>query len=543
MAERRPIITIEVDDTEFKRFKREFDAFKNGGGIMRLGVAGAGMFRSSDIPGVGLARAMETLGERILRLTSTISGFGLRLAAGGIFGIGALGFSAFSRYREATGLGVTPGQLSAFSAYYSPLVNGGDVLSRVANARNDLALRPYLARLGIGPQQLQSQSNDQIAASIVERAAALWKNGPQTQQFADAMGMTQFFTMEDLRRMGQMTPDQLRRMHGQMNAAEGQLNFSPEIAQQWNDLTVQLRKAGVQIDTVLIRDLSRLAEPLGHLSDVIVTTLDSFLNNADMPQAIGQLGKGIEWLASEIQSGDFQNGVKSFAQNIVAAAEGVANFMHAIGMSPSTMPSNTAADLSKRMASGDTSRNKFYAYEAWAHDKFSSEAAENYASHVREITSVEKSMGLPAGSMFGIWGAESSFSQNTRESSAGALGPFQLMPQIYHAANIDPNDFSEALKRDAKDFNIYMQKYGDEDKALAAVNWGPANLDKEIAKYGNDWEAHLNDETRNYISRVHAYQSHAAEQLNRPPTNPYVSLNVHNSTSANIATTAAGLSH
>ena len=135
MAERRPIITIEVDDTEFKKFKREFEAFKNGGGVMRLGAAGAGMFRSSDIPGVGLVRAMETLGERIGRLTGTISAFGLRIAAGGIFGTGAIGVSAFSRYREATGLGVTPGQLSAFAAYYSPLVNGGDVLSRVANAR------------------------------------------------------------------------------------------------------------------------------------------------------------------------------------------------------------------------------------------------------------------------------------------------------------------------------------------------------------------------------------------------------------------------
>ena len=99
MAERRPIITIEVDDTEFKKFKREFEAFKNGGGIIRLGAAGAAMFRSSDIPGVGLVRAMETLGERIARLTGTISAFGLRIAAGGIFGVGAVGVSAFSRYR------------------------------------------------------------------------------------------------------------------------------------------------------------------------------------------------------------------------------------------------------------------------------------------------------------------------------------------------------------------------------------------------------------------------------------------------------------
>ena len=558
MAEKRPIITIEVDDTAFENFKRKFEAFKQGAGINVLASGAAGMFRASDIPGMSLVRGIETLSARILTLTRTMTSFGLRIASGEVLGIGMLGYSAFFRYREATGLGVTPGQLSAFAAYYSPLVSGKDVLSRVANARNDLSMRPYLARLGVGQGELASQSNDQIAVSIVERAAQLWKNGPQTTQFAEAMGLTQFFSMEDLRRMGQMTPEQLRRMHGQMNAAEGQLNFSPEIAQQWNDLTVQLRKAGVQIDTVLIKDLSRLAQPLAHLSDVIVNTLDSFLNNADMPGEIDKLGHGIEWVASEIASGDFQAGVKTFAGNIVIAAEGLANFAKMMGLVSETMPGNTAEDLRRRLASGDSRPNEWYDLQARARDlMIGSEdylsgydlitgrghAISGYTKHAQQVQDLEKKYNLPAGSLFGVWGAESQFSKITRASAAGAVGPFQLMPQNYRGAGINPNDFEAAAQEAATEYAAYLKKYRDEDKALAAYNWGPANLDKDIAKYGKAWNMHLPDETTGFIDRVRGYQPQAPNALNKPPVNPRVSLTVHNSTSANVATTAAALSH
>lgn len=40
---------------------------------------------------------------------------------------------------------------------------------------------------------------------------------------------------------------------------------------------------------------------------------------------------------------------------------------------------------------------------------------------------------------------------------------------------------------------------GDRDKALAAYNWGPGNVNKAISRYGDSWKQHLPEETEKYI--------------------------------------------
>ncbi len=563
MAEKHSVLKVDIDDAAFQRFKKQFSTFSEdlkstnsewsklkSAMNTTFGTSFAGAKQggiASEIPGYSIVRlgmAMERLGEKIAGLTLTIGRGALGIATGGAFGLGAIGYSAFDRYRTATGLGITPGALSAFSAYYSPFVSGKDVLSRVAQARNDLSLRPYLARMGIGQDQLQNESNDQIAADITQRAAKMWRNGPQTTQFAEAMGLTQFFTLEDLRRLGATSDDQLAVTRQRMIGAEDSLNFSPQTAQAWTDLTVQLRKAGVEIDTVLIKDLQKLATPLGHLSDAIVKTLDSLLSNPQMGKWIDDLGHGIEWLGAELISPEFRQGIRDFFTNVENASIAVGKFLHAIGMTPDTHPLNTVEDIGK-VEEKIAKPSMFYALQALGHDMRTGYEENNkiYPEHVKRVMELEKKYNLPAGSLFGIWGQESSFSRDTRESSAGAVGPFQLMPSIYRAANINPNDFDDAAEISAKMYAAYLKKYHDPEKALAARDWGPANLDADIAAYGSDWKKHLPNETQGYIPRVQGYQAQEGNSLNKPPSSPKVNLSVTNSTSARMAVTAATLAH
>lgn len=563
MAEKHSVLKVDIDDAAFRRFKQQFSAFSDdlkstnsewaklkSAINTTFGTTFAGGKQpgiASEIPGYSIVRlgmAMERLGEKIAGLTLTIGRGALGIATGGALGLGAIGYSAFDRYRTATGLGVTPGALSAFGAYYSPFVSGQDVLSRVAQARNDLSMRPYLARMGIGQSQLQSESNDQIAADITQRAAEMWRNGPQTTQFAEAMGLTQFFTLEDLRRLGATSDDQLSATRRRMMGAEDSLNFSPQTAQAWTDLTVQLRKAGVEIDTVLIKDLQHLATPLGNLSDAIVKTLDSLLSNPQMGKWIDDLGHGIEWLGAELVSPEFQRSIRDFFVNIENASIAVSKFLHALGMTPDTHPLDTAEDIGK--VQGKSAKpNLFYAFEARMNDFTRGDESYNggYTKHVQKIMELEKKYNLPPGSLFGIWGQESHFSAQTHQSSAGAVGPFQLMPSIYQAANIDPNDFDASAEISAKMYAAYLKKYHDPEKALAARDWGPANLDADIAAYGADWKKHLPNETQGYIPRVQGYQAQEGNSLNRPPSSPKVNLSVTNSTSARMAVTAATVAH
>lgn len=576
MAEKRAILKIAIDDSEFQAFKKEYSDFVSGAPKLNPGAA-AGTAAAAEavvsdsraaaatprapsadflgIPHAGLFPASKYLaGPALHQFVSSLEWAAAKLRNFALFGlasgvaVGAIGVSAFSRYRESLGLGVTPGALSSFSAYYSPLINGGDVLSKVAEARNDLSLRPYLSRMGIGQRELETESNDRIARDITERAAQMWRTGPQTTQFAEATGLLNFFSMEDLRRLGATSPQELQRMRRRSERAEGELNFSPEVAQQWNDFTVELRKAGVQIDTVLIKGLVRLSDPLKNLVQAVVTSLDSFLNNPGMADTINEVAKGIKWFAAEIQTPEFQNGIKSFVTGIVSAAEGVARFVEAVGGIFGGNPAAATNGTPGGGQSSDSSPNMFYAYQAWMHDlspayTHDTDQAE-FQANEKIVRAAEANAHLPPGMLVSVWGAESNYSRNTRQSSAGAVGPFQMMPSVYKALNINPNDITMAAPGEANLLNQYLIKYkGDEAKALAANNMKHAELDEDIAKYRDQWMSHIPIETQNYINKVMSNQSQLATPLNRLPTNPKISLDIHSNTASNIAVTASQLSH
>lgn len=94
-------------------------------------------------------------------------------------------------------------------------------------------------------------------------------------------------------------------------------------------------------------------------------------------------------------------------------------------------------------------------------------------------------------------------------SKKGARGLMQLMPDTYKDVakrwNLPVDGINDPeLNKIAG--TLYLQemleKYnGDLEKAVAAYNWGPTALDKNIKKYGGSWRKHLPEETRNHVSK------------------------------------------
>jgi hypothetical protein len=96
---------------------------------------------------------------------------------------------------------------------------------------------------------------------------------------------------------------------------------------------------------------------------------------------------------------------------------------------------------------------------------------------------------------------------NLLTSPKGAQGEMQVMP----GTATDPGfgvtpakDNSPAeLARVGRDYlGAMQQKYGDTDKALAAYNAGPGAVDNAIKAHGDDWLAHLPDETQKYVAKA-----------------------------------------
>ena len=88
-----------------------------------------------------------------------------------------------------------------------------------------------------------------------------------------------------------------------------------------------------------------------------------------------------------------------------------------------------------------------------------------------------------------------------RQSSAGAEGIAQLMPEYY--PGVDRTDPEAALVAAARTMRHYLTVFdGDVRKALASYNAGLGRVQSLVVAHGDDWERALPAETKRYLSAI-----------------------------------------
>jgi len=98
--------------------------------------------------------------------------------------------------------------------------------------------------------------------------------------------------------------------------------------------------------------------------------------------------------------------------------------------------------------------------------------------------------------------AESGLDPNVGDSSAGAVGVFQLEPATAAQLGVNPRDVTQNIAGGIRYLGQMLAQFGSIPAALAAYNWGPGNLSQAIAQFGSDWVKHLPTETARYISKI-----------------------------------------
>lgn len=116
------------------------------------------------------------------------------------------------------------------------------------------------------------------------------------------------------------------------------------------------------------------------------------------------------------------------------------------------------------------------------------------------LKSVEQSFGIPETLLTRMAWIESRFSPAAYNASSGATGILQIVPKAHPGVNAkDPN---AAIPYAANYLRQLYGQFGSWEKAAAAYNWGPGNLQKDIAKNGANWKLGLPSETANYIAQI-----------------------------------------
>ena len=114
------------------------------------------------------------------------------------------------------------------------------------------------------------------------------------------------------------------------------------------------------------------------------------------------------------------------------------------------------------------------------------------------LARLEQKHGLPAGILDAMWERESGRGRNM-VSPSGATGHFQFMPGTARELGLsteDTYDFAKSSTAAAEYLaRLRKQNGGDLNRALAAYNWGPGNLDRKGM-------AAAPKETRDYVDAI-----------------------------------------
>lgn len=249
--------------------------------------------------------------------------------AGGLFGIDRLAANAGNARRSALGLGTTVGEEKAFSLNFARLLNPGQFLGGVNEALHDVTKRSALYAAGLSENDLRGKDTTEVAAELIPALKKLADQTPATMlaQVLQARHLDQFITLEDFQRLKTLSAGEIGEYLRNYRGDVATLNLTGPQQKAWQDLQVQLQRAGESIETTFIRGLTPLAPEIGHLSDAVVKLVNDLFSSNTVKQWIDSLGEGVKWLDTEIRDPAFKKGLEDFTKNVGEAAIALANFV------------------------------------------------------------------------------------------------------------------------------------------------------------------------------------------------------------------------
>lgn len=276
----------------------------------------------------GLRRAAEGMGEAISFAGGWMLKLGGLLSIGGLlsgFGIADLANSAFSRFKTAGSVGLTPGQYSSFQINASPFL-GVDALSAAANVKNDITKAGSLAALGIDFNDAQSQSTPQLALTELLKARRAYLGSPKGLQLLNpaiqaylALGGN----IGDVRNAASYSEQHIRNSAAATARDASSLELPVRIRDDWNGVHIALEKAGVVIESSLVEGLTPLTPIIGKLSGQLSGLIAATLKSPEFGELIKSASIGLRNLTDFVGSKEFLADFHNFEAGIHDVAVGL----------------------------------------------------------------------------------------------------------------------------------------------------------------------------------------------------------------------------
>jgi hypothetical protein len=427
------------------------------------------------------------------------AGAGIIGTGGSLFGLDTLANSASGQLRSSAGLGVSAGEMNSFGTNLGRLVDPS-MLGNVQSAQQNNAMWSQFARLGITPQQFQTMDPAQLSALIIGKVKNLIHpgNGVPIATQMQLSGLTGLVSQQDVNRILNTSQSNVNSDLTQYQAGVGTMGADKNTLTAWQQFQVNLETAGKEIETVLIKGLVPLVGPLGHLTQSVEKALSGFLGSPNLQIWIDDLATGIQSLSKYLGSPQFISDMKTFAVDVGDVAQGLEKALKWLGLIPSPSTSGPPGAPPVQTNTGPSAIKSGMDWRMpWT------------PGYGYDLSGIAKKYGINLDEMNRQATQESGFHAHPHDSLGkhGKIlgqGMFQLSPDVQKMYGVtDPYNASQNARGAAMYMRDLLKKYqGNQEEAYAAFDWGPRNLDEDIAKHGKNWGAFAPTETQNYVRSV-----------------------------------------
>ncbi|EEO6917746.1 hypothetical protein G6S87_000380 [Salmonella enterica] len=234
--------------------------------------------------------------------------------AGGLWGLNHLAGNASAQRFTAMGLGTTAGGLNSTAVdFQKALGNPVVTLGAIRDAQLDLSKRWQFRAMGVDNPD---RDPAELLPEMIKAARDIFVRNGSTQQGAEAYGLTNYFTLDDLNRFKKMSDEEIDAMAKQAQQDTRRLQLTDQQLRQWQDFNIQLDRSKVSIGNTFIRGLAPLAPELGKLSDAFSGAIETVLKSPELGKWIDGLSDGIRRFGNYLASTEFQKDVEAFISGV-----------------------------------------------------------------------------------------------------------------------------------------------------------------------------------------------------------------------------------
>ncbi|WP_373890404.1 lytic transglycosylase domain-containing protein [Klebsiella variicola] len=406
------------------------------------------------------------------------------LGVGGLFGINRLAATTGAQRFTSLGLGTSIGALDSTAInYQKALGNPAGTLGAIRDSQMDLSKRWTFQAMGINNPD---QDPAKLLPQMIRNARDIFVQNGSTLQGAQAHGLTNFFTLDDLNRFKNMSDEEITAMEKRAQQDARMLQITDQQARQWQDFNVQLDYSSQSIRNTFVRGLGPLTPQLSKLSDALSGAIDTVLKSPELGKWIDALAGGIERFGNYLASPTFKSDVESFMSGVerlgrvimkvLGWLDGGSSAMDDIKSGSSFLNNDVQTDAGgNHFVKGGLSDPKTPAASKWLARHLYSLTGTAPAEYDQYFLDAAKKYNVDPRWLKAIAAGESSWDQNA-VSKAGAKGLMGVMPGNFLPGEkpFDPHDNIMAGARVLKDGLDWASRKagGDFDEALRYYNGG-----------------------------------------------------------------------